>query len=139
MTAPLGTAGRDSPAGRGPAASALGDAHASLLQGATERAADVTAALDAGRWPRGELGTLVSFLRASLLRQVSDEEVRLFPADPYRTPFAELASEHARCGGLIRELVRVWGDGCEPVRLRALLVTLLATLERHLHGEEELV
>ena len=50
-----------------------------------------------GRWPQGELGRLVGYLRTSLLRQASDEEVRLFPLDPCLAPFADLAANTGGC------------------------------------------
>lgn len=136
MTPPRGTRTLEGD----PAASAsLGEAHAFLLAGAVARAADLTAALDADEWPRREFDTLVNFLRASLLRQASDEEVGLFPADPYRTPFAGVAADHARLRDLIGELGEVGREGGEPARVRELVAALLATLRRHVQGEEELI
>src|SRR5690349_15001143 len=110
MTASLGTADRDTAAGGKPGPSALAAEHTALLEGATERTADITAVLDVDRWPQSELGALVGFLRTTLLRQASDEEVRLFPPDPSAPPFAELAAEHTRLRALTTQVARVYDD-----------------------------
>ena len=89
--------------------------HAQLLQGVHRRVWPVLALIDAGTWPTPELHTLVGFLRASLLRQASDEEVLLFPAGA-ATPFSELTAQHARLHTLTERLAQA---ACRPRREKA--------------------
>ena len=77
------------------------------------------------------LQTLVRYLRPSLLRHASDEEVLLFPrgASP---SVAELSADHARLYNITEQLGGAYDQPCSATQLRTLVEDLLATLERHL-------
>ena len=113
----------------------LADEHERLLRDVSRRAVPVLALLEARAWPFAELRTLTSFLRANLLRQVSDEEVRLYPHDSTAPPFAELSADHVRLHTLTAQLEDVRDEPGEARHLRALVIELLATLRRHLDNE----
>src|SRR3954447_5247817 len=100
-----------------PGALTLVGEHALLLQGVHRRVWPVLALIDAGTRPTAELHTLVGFLRASLLRQASDEEVLLFPAGA-ATPFAELTAQHASLHSLTERLAQASVAHCPPPELR---------------------
>lgn len=117
----------------------LAGEHARLMRDVERRAAPVLALLDARAWPHAELGTLANFLRADVLRQVSDEEVHLYPHDSSAPPFVELSADHARLYGLTARLERAHTWRCLPAQLRALVEELLGTLRRHLANEQEVL
>jgi len=112
--------------------------HALLLQGVHRRVWPVLALIDAGTWPTAELHTLVGFLRASLLRQASDEEVLLFP-DGAGTPFAELLAQHARLHALTERLAQANLTHCPLPELRRVVAELANVLARHLATEQALL
>ena len=114
----------------------LAQEHADLLRDVRRRAGSVLALAERRAWPHAELATLTGFLRTTLLRQASDEEARLFPADASAPPLIELNAEHARLYALTEELERAYRDGCDVPELRRLLDRLLGTLEHHLAEEE---
>jgi hypothetical protein len=114
----------------------LAGEHALLWRGVALRAASVSALLDARVWPHDELGALTTFLRATVLRQVSDEEVLLYPRDATAPPFAELSTDHVRLRTLTARLERAHALPCPPVQLRALIGELLTSLRRHLLEEQ---
>ena len=109
--------------------------HALLLREVSRRVAPVLALLDARAWPHAELGILITFLRNAVLRQVSDEEVLLYPHNATAPPFAELSAEHVRLHTLTAQLEKIYADPCHPQELRALISDLTTTLERHLLDE----
>lgn len=117
----------------------LAGEHARLMREVSHRVASVLALLDARAWPHAELGALTSFLRSTVLRQVSDEEVHLYPHNSAAPPFAELSADHVRLHSITAELEKVHAVPCPRGRLRALVDELLATLRRHLHNEQELL
>lgn len=112
--------------------------HALLLQGVHRRVWPVLALIDAGTWPTAELNTLVGFLRASLLRQASDEEALLFPGGA-ATPFAELTAQHARLHGLTERLAQANVTHCPLSELRRMVAELANVLARHLATEQALL
>ena len=114
----------------------LAGEHALLMSAVARRAAPVRTLLDTLVWPHAELSILTEFLRAAVLRQVSDEEVLLFPPDATAPPFAELCADHVRLHTLTAQLERVYVETCSPHDLRALVTELLATLRRHLLDEQ---
>lgn len=114
----------------------LAGEHALLWRGVARRAASVTALLDVRVWPHAELGALTTFLRTAVLRQVSDEEVLLYPQDALAPPFAELSTDHVRLHALTARLERARARPCPPVQLRALIGELLTSLRRHLLDEQ---
>lgn len=114
----------------------LAEEHSRLLRDVLRRVAPVQALLDARAWPHAELGALTVLLRTAVLRQVSDEEVHLYPHDASAPPFARLSADHRRLQGLATQLERVHGDPCSRPQLRALLEELVATLRRHLEDEQ---
>lgn len=113
----------------------LAGEHALLMRDVLRRVAPVLALIDARAWPNAEVGTLTNFLRTAVLRQASDEEVLLFPADSSQAPFAELSADHVRLHTLTARLDRARVTPCPLPELRALLDDLLAILERHLVDE----
>lgn len=117
----------------------LAGEHARLMRDVTRRAAPVLALLDARAWPYAELGTLTTFLRTAVLRQISDEETHLYPHDSTVPPFTELGADHLRVHILIARLEKAYADSCSRAQLHALVVELLATLRRHLTHEEEVL
>jgi hypothetical protein len=112
--------------------------HALLLQGVHRRMWPVLALIDAGTWPTAELHTLVGFLRASLLRQASDEEALLFPGGA-ATPFAELTAQHARLHALTERLAQANLTHCPLPELRRVVAELANVLARHLATEQALL
>src|SRR5689334_17137542 len=113
--------------------------HARLMRDVDRRAAPVQALLSARVWPHAELGALTSFLRTAVLRQVSDEEVHLFPNDPCTPPFAELSTDHIRLRSLTAQLEKTQAEPCSRTELRELLDELLDRLRRHLEAEQRVL
>lgn len=116
----------------------LVDEHALLLQGVQRRVWPILALIEAGSWPTAELNTLVRFLRESLLRQLSDEEVLLFPGGA-GTPVAELRAQHARLFALTQRLANANAAHCDRAELRRMVVELANLLARHLATEQALL
>jgi hypothetical protein len=112
--------------------------HALLLQGVHRRVWPVLALIDAGTWPTAELNTLVGFLRASLLRQASDEEALLFPGGD-ATPFGELTAQHARLHALTERLAQANVTHCSLPELRRAVAKLTNVLAEHLATEQGLL
>jgi hypothetical protein len=119
-----------------PKTTTLAGEHALLMRDVVRRAEPILALLDARAWPHAELGTLARFLRAAVLRQVSDEEALLFPHDSSAPPFAELSAAHVRLHTLTAQLESAHTHRCTPAELRALVEQLLSTLRRHLVEEQ---
>lgn len=117
----------------------LAGEHARLMRDVIRRAAPVLALLDARAWPHAELGALTIYLRSTVLRQVSDEEVHLYPHDASAPPFAELSADHVRLHRLTAQLEKVHAEPCSGAELRALVDDVLATLHRHLQDEQEVL
>lgn len=115
----------------------LADEHAQLLQQVAVRAEALIAAAGEARWPSRELEALLGYLRAEILRQVTDEEMLLFPARGATTGLDRLGRDHARLRAGVEALERAAGDG---KRSPAILVTavrdFLRQLEDHLVAEE---
>jgi iron-sulfur cluster repair protein YtfE (RIC family) len=107
-----------------------------LLRDVGRRTALVLALAQARTWPAEELRALIRFLRTTVLRQVSDEERLLYPADHAAAPFAELGTDHLRLHLLTDQLDQVTASPCAPPELTALIQELLTTLQRHLIAEE---
>lgn len=110
--------------------------HSLLMRDVLRRATPVLALLDTRSWPHEELGTLITFLRSAVLRQVSDEEVLLYPHDATVPPFAELSADHVRLHVITDRLERAQAEPCAVQELRGVLEELLTTLERHLLDEQ---
>jgi hypothetical protein len=117
----------------------LAGEHARLMREVVRRTGPVLALLGTRAWPHAELGTLTTFLRAVVLRQVSDEEVLLYPHDSSAPPFAELSSDHVRLHALTAQLERLHAAPSQSGELRALVDELLATLRRHLAEEQDVL
>lgn len=117
----------------------LAGEHAALLRDVERRAAPVLALLDARTWPHAELGALIGVLRATVLRQVSDEETLLFPSDSSAPPLAELSLDHARLHTLTTRLAAAHAELCSLGELRTIIEELLATLRRHLADEQDVL
>lgn len=114
----------------------LSGEHAILLRDVNRRVAPVLALLGTRAWPHAELGALIEFLRASVLRQVSDEETVLYPPDASAPPFAELNADHVRLHALTAELEAAHARPHSPAELRVLVDDLLHTLRTHLVDEQ---
>jgi hypothetical protein len=121
-----------------PDALTLAGEHALLLQGVFRRACPVLALIDARSRPTAELNTLVAYLRTSLMRQTSDEEVLLF-SGAAGTPFAELTAQHARLHGLTEGLAHANVAHCPLAELRRKVAELTNLLARHLATEHALL
>lgn len=117
----------------------LAGEHARLMRDVTRRAAPVLALLEARAWPHAELGALTVLLRSAVLRQVSDEEVHLFPHDASVPPFAELSADHVRLHSLTAQLEKAHAEPCTRTELRVLVNELLDTLRRHLEDEQQVL
>jgi hypothetical protein len=117
----------------------LAGEHAMLLRDVERRAAPVLAVLDARTWPHAELGALITFLRATVLRQVSDEEALLFPNDSSAPPLAALSQDHVRLHSLTTRLDAAYAEPGSRNELRALVDDLLATLRRHMVDEHDVL
>ena len=118
-----------------PDARTLVGEHARLLRDVGRRAAPVLALAEVGVWPAGELRTLVGYLRTTVLRQASDEEVLLYP-NSSSAPFAELSADHVRLHALTEQLDRADATPCPVLELCALVDQLLTVLGRHLIDEQ---
>lgn len=114
----------------------LSGEHAILMRDVEHRAAPVLALLGTRTWPHAELGVLASFLRTTVLRQVSDEEALLYPRDASAPPFAELSADHVRLHILTTQLEAAYAQPCSRPDLRALVDDLLNTLREHLSEEQ---
>ena len=118
----------------------LADEHDQLLRQVAVRAEDLLAAAAVGRWPAPELDALVGYLRAEILRQVTDEEILLFPACGAPRERDHLARDHAglRAGIEVLELAAGNG-GRSPTMLASAVRDLLRQLEAHLAAEETIL
>jgi Hemerythrin HHE cation binding domain len=115
----------------------LADEHSLLLRDVQRLTARVLERLLEHASPAAELQTLVRYLRTTLLRHTSDEEVLLFPRGA-SLPFAELSADHVRFYSLTEQLA-AYDWYCSPTQLRELVEDLVATLERHQHLERALL
>jgi uncharacterized protein (DUF2249 family) len=118
----------------------LTEEHMLLLRQVTASAEKLLTAIDRDRWPDAELAALAGYARAEVLRQVSDEEVLLFPAATAQTT-AGLAKDHARLRAAAELLTRA-AAGEQPmslVQLAAAVRDFVTQLERHLRNEEDLL
>lgn len=113
----------------------LAGEHAQLLRDVGRRAAPVLVLAESGVWPTAELRTLVRYLRTTVLRQTSDEEVLLYP-NGSTAPFAELSADHVYLHALTEQLDRADTEHCPVSELRALVDQLLTVLGRHLINEQ---
>lgn len=123
---------------RASSARTLAGEHFGLLRNVRHRADAVTALLDVRVWPHAELSTLIEFLRSSVLRHASDEEVLIYPNDCHGGPFADLSAGHARLYALTAQLERVHAERCPLGELRDLVAELIETLRRHLVAEHDI-
>ena len=118
----------------------LAEEHVLLLWQVTASADKLLAAAEHGRWPGTELTALAGYARAEVLRQVSDEEVLLFPAAPAQTA-AGLARDHVRLRAAAELLTRA-ASGEQPMAPAQLATTVrdfVTQLGRHLRSEEDLL
>jgi hypothetical protein len=118
----------------------LADEHLLLLRQVEARAGELLTVAARGRWPGAELAALLGYIRAEVLRQVSDEETLLFPAGAAAAA-GGLARDHARLR-LATEVLAHAAAGeqtLSPGQLAAAVRDFVIQLERHLSGEEELL
>ncbi len=115
----------------------LAEEHDQLLCQVAARVEDLMAAVAGDRWPARELDALVGYLRTEILRQVTEEELLLFPACGAPPGRAHLTREHARLRAGIEVLELAAGNGGRsPAMLAGAVSDLLRQLEAHLAGEE---
>jgi uncharacterized protein (DUF2249 family) len=115
----------------------LTDEHGQLLQQVAVRAEALIAAACEGRWPGRELEALLGYLRAELLRQVTDEEMLLFPARRAPAGLDRLGRDHARLRAGVEALEHAADDGKRsPALLATAVRAFLRQLEDHLVAEE---
>jgi Hemerythrin HHE cation binding domain len=140
MTAVSLAAGHTQPPGSGDPPGGppqtLADEHMLLLGQVAVRAGELLAAAARGRWPAAELAALTGYIRAEVLRQVSGEEMLLFPAAP--SAAAALARDHARlrAGADLLQRVASGEQGMASGQLAAAAGDFVTQLERHLSAEE---
>lgn len=118
----------------------LAEEHILLLWQVTASAEKLLTATEHGRWPSAELAALAGYAQAEVLRQVSDEEVLLFPAVPAQM-VAGLARDHVRLRAAAELLARV-AAGEQPMsaaQLAAAVRGFVIQLERHLRNEDDLL
>ncbi|MEU8398325.1 hemerythrin domain-containing protein [Nonomuraea sp. NPDC048892] len=112
--------------------------HAHLLTQITDRARRVLQIASHDRWPRRELTTLARYLRAELIRQLTDEERLLFPAHEATPELSRLARDHARlraCVDTIATAARGRGTR-SPAQIATTVRDLLTLLHNHLATEQ---
>lgn len=119
----------------------LTEEHTLLVGQIAMRAEDLLAVAAEDRWPGQELQALLGYLRAEVMRQISDEELLLFPARPSSPGFVRLGRDHLRLRHCIEALTEA--AAAEPrwslARLATTTRDLLTLLERHLAAEEALL
>ena len=118
----------------------LADEHMLLLCQVTARAEELLTVASGGRWPAAELASLAGYLRAEVLRHVSEEEILLFPASA--TPAAaRLARDHARLRAGAELLARAAAGEqiLSPGQLAAATRDFIDQLEYHMSAEEKLL
>lgn len=118
----------------------LAEEHALLLWQVRASVDKLLTAAERGRWPGTELTALAGYARAEVLRQVSDEEVLLFPAAATQTA-AGLARDHVRLRAAAELLTRA-ASGEQPMTPAQLATTVrdfVTQLGRHLRSEEDLL
>lgn len=115
--------------------------HAHLLTQVTDRARDVLRVAGQDRWPSRELTALAGYLRAELIRQVTDEERLLFPAHETTPELSRLARDHARlraCVDTLAAAARERGTR-SPAQLATTVRDLLTQLGNHLTTEQAIL
>lgn len=115
----------------------LTEEHGLLLRQVAARAEALMAEVRADRWPARELGALLGYLRAEIIRQGVSEETLLFPARHDAAALGRLARDHARLRAGVEVLELVAGDGGRSLAMLATTVRdLLIQLEFHFAAEE---
>ncbi|MEU4234440.1 hemerythrin domain-containing protein [Nonomuraea sp. NPDC026600] len=112
--------------------------HAYLLAQITDRARIVLQIASQDRWPSRELTALARYLRAELIRQLTDEERLLFPAHEATLELSRLARDHARpraCVDTIAASARERGTR-SPAQIATTVRDLLTQLHNHLATEQ---
>lgn len=120
---------------RPPAIRTLAQEHRTLLRDVRRRTTPILTLIDAHTWPAAELDTLTAFLRAAVLRQISDEDRLLFPADQAAAAFGGLRADHLHLHTLTRQMEQVSVTPCSLPALATLIDEFLATFQRHLEEE----
>ncbi|SEU43669.1 hemerythrin domain-containing protein [Nonomuraea wenchangensis] len=116
----------------------LTEEHAHLLTQITDRARSVLQIASQDRWPSRELTALARYLRAELIRQLTDEERLLFPAYEATPELSRLARDHARlraCVDTIAAAARGRGTR-SPAQIATTVRDLLTQLHNHFATEQ---
>ena len=118
----------------------LADEHVLLLWQVTARAEELVTAAASGQWPAAELASLAGYTHAEVLRQASDEEVLLFPANSSPVT-ARLARDHARLRAGAELLARAAAGEqlLSPGQLAVATRDFVDQLEYHMSAEEMLL
>jgi uncharacterized protein (DUF2249 family) len=117
----------------------LADEHAVLLHEVRRRERAVRAALGTGRWPDGEIDSLVAYLRYEVLDQAANEELLLFPLTS--GGFADgrvhgLVQDHVHLRDVTDQLAAAGTADDDPGDLVKLLDDLEEFLDRHMRTEQ---
>lgn len=112
--------------------------HALLLSQVAIRAQDMVVAAEDGHWPAGEIRALLGYVRDEVLRQASEQELRLLPCRGASQGFARLGRAHARLNSATEMLERAAaGDSTwSAARLAVVTQDLVCQLVGHLAAEE---
>ncbi len=112
--------------------------HAHLLTQVTGRARDVLRIAAQDRLPGRELTALAGYLRAELIRQVTDEERLLFPAHEATPELSRLARDHARLRACVDTLAAAARErgARSPAQIATTVRDLLTQLGDHLATEQ---
>ena len=118
----------------------LADEHMLLLCQVTARAEELLTVAAGGRWPAAELASLAGYVRAEVLRHVSDEEVLLFSVSDAPTA-ARLARDHARlrAGAELLDRAAAGEQILSPGQLAVAIRDFIDQLEYHMSAEEKLL
>jgi iron-sulfur cluster repair protein YtfE (RIC family) len=116
----------------------LADEHGLLLRQVAVRAEELLVVAADGRWPGRELESLLTYMRAEVLRQARDEERLLFPVAGSSPALERLGRDHTMLHLLTETLAAAAsGRGPQvPAQLAETTWDLLTHLERHLSNEE---
>lgn len=127
------------------AAAAFGDPpstltaeHAQLLTQVIDRSEELLKVAGQDRWPDRELRALAGYLRAEVLRQVSDEEWLLFPSCGAAAGLSRLTRDHVRLRACI-DVIAGAASGeahCSPAEIATTTCDLLTQLRSHFSAEE---
>jgi uncharacterized protein (DUF2249 family) len=112
--------------------------HADLVTQIANRARGVLQIASQDRWPGRELAALARYLRAELIRQVTDEERLLFPAHEATPELSRLVRDHARLRACVDTIAAAAGGRGtrSPAQIATTVRDLLTQLQHHVATEQ---